>query len=122
VTNALKQNLNMLHSKLKGIIPLPLQYQPDHSVVLGRESGDIGNTKVEVVICRRALSVKDDCSATVTSFLTTLDPKIVEQDSANGNALHCIIDGTAHELKHGVDYWLTAVDKAKCLKAYDWLV
>jgi len=113
-----QQNHSILLSKLKGTVPLPFQYKPEHSVVIGEtqsvmETG--GTTKVDVIICRRTFSVRSDLDPPVLgTLLATLDPSTEDTDFS------CVIDGVSYNLKEGVDYWKNTYEMVK--HCHGWFV
>merc|ERR1711923_290734 len=105
-----KQNHSTLLSKLKGVTPLPIQYKPEHSVIIGEtqsimETG--GTTKVDIIICRRTFFVRSDLDPPVLhTFLAAMDPNINYEQKD----ISCVIDGVSYHLKEGVDYWKSAYE------------
>jgi len=112
--NLQPNNVKVMQAKLKGVIPLPVSFKNPNHVVLGQDTVEIGNSKVHIMICRRILSTRDDLSDILKTFVTTVDPECVHQE------MNFVIDGKEYVLKEGVDYWKTALDKARDTKAIDW--
>lgn len=113
---AVAMNLPLFQAKFKGgAVPLPRRYAPLGAVVLRSDTVDVGGSNVLVSICRPSLSLNDDLDALAVNYMSTLDP-----NSANGN-IHFSIDGRDYSLVEGKDYWKNAAEKAKTLKAVDWL-
>jgi len=113
--NLQPNNVKAMLAKLKGVIPLPVSFKNPNHVVLGQDTVEIGNSKVHIMICRRILSTRDDLSDILKTFVTTVDPECVQQE------MNFVIDGKEYVLKEGVDYWKTALDKARDTKAIDWI-
>jgi len=120
VENAVKQNVPLFLTKLKGVVPLPHKFCESWSVILGRESVVIGDTKVEVMICRPAIAVREKVDDGVKSFLSTISLD-ENNEEATKTAFRCTIDSKEHEVVHGKDFWWSAMDKAKETKALEWL-
>eukprot|EP00586_Coscinodiscus_wailesii_P002114 CAMPEP_0172483452 /NCGR_PEP_ID=MMETSP1066-20121228/10478_1 /TAXON_ID=671091 /ORGANISM="Coscinodiscus wailesii, Strain CCMP2513" /LENGTH=1157 /DNA_ID=CAMNT_0013247349 /DNA_START=273 /DNA_END=3746 /DNA_ORIENTATION=- len=112
---AIRGNVQLMTGRLKGILPLSMEFKTEGSVVLGTGEGEIGGKSLQVVICRRMLSTRDGLEEGVVSYLRTVDAVAV------ASKLNCVIDGKKYELNEGVDYWKSAADKAKSTKTLDWL-
>lgn len=116
IESAVKQNVSLFATKLKGIVPIPQKYRPAWSVMLGEDTAEVGSAKVEVMICRPAIVTKEGSDEGVNSFLSTL-----EVNGEIESTIQCTIDGKNFELVHGKDFWWSAMEKAKATKALDWL-
>lgn len=116
IENAVKQNVSLFETKLKGIVPIPQKCRPKWSVVLGKEISEVGSAKVEVVICRPAIAAKDGLDEGVISFLSTM-----EVNGDKQGVLKCTVDEKVYEIVHGKDFWWSAMEKAKATKSLDWL-
>mmetsp|Transcript_47926 Transcript_47926/g.70957 ORF Transcript_47926/g.70957 Transcript_47926/m.70957 type:complete len:1172 (+) Transcript_47926:169-3684(+) len=118
VEDAVSSNADTLKTKLKGIMPLPMNAcKPSWSVVLGKDSVDVTGFKVDVMITRPTFSLKDGLNEGVVSFLSALNPASYTE----GCTIACTIDGKGYSLKEGEDFWLNAVSKAKATKSVAWL-
>ena len=115
--NAVSKNVSLFKAKFKGGVPLPKRFAPAWSVVLGKESVEIGGSKVEVSICRPTLAAKDTLDSSVTSFLATVDPSTITK----GAVLDCSMDGANYSLKEGEDFWTSTAAKVEAMKSLEWL-
>ena len=116
IENAVKQNVSLFSTKLKGLVPIPMKFCQSWSVVLGQDTAEVGGVKVEVMICRPAVAAKDGLDEGVNSFLSLVDVNGGKEES-----LQCTINGKDYDLKQGTDYWWTAMEKAKATKELEWL-
>jgi len=108
IEKAVKQNVSLFATKLKGLVPIPEQYRQTWSVVLGQDSAEVGGAKVEVMICRPCVAVRDGLGEGVCSFLSMVDV----QKSSQESVLKCSIDSKDYEIIHGKDFWWNAMEKA----------
>ena len=116
VENAVKRNVSLFATKMKGIVPIPKKFQQPWSVVLGQETAEVGGAKVKVIIARPAVAAREGLDEGVNCFLSMLD--------INGDlkdVMNCTVDGKEYKVSHGTDYWWSAMEKAKSTKALDWL-
>jgi len=117
VENAVKQNVSLFAAKLKGIVPIPQKYRQPWSVILGQDTAEVGGAKVEVMISRPAIAVKEGLSEGVNSFLSTIDINVKDRQEI----MRCTVDRKEFEVVHGQDFWWSAMEKAKCTKTLEWL-
>jgi isoleucyl-tRNA synthetase len=114
--DAVAGNVEMFDIKFKGAIPLPKRLAPKWSVVLRSDNVEVGGSKVEVSVCRPAISASDSLPEAVKHVLSTKEPS----ELTAGGEFKCTVDGASHDLKDGKDYWLSTVSKAKATKAVSW--
>jgi isoleucyl-tRNA synthetase len=113
--SAVAMNLPLFETKFKGSVPMPQRYAPAWSVVLGKDTVDVGGTSVVLTICRPAVSARDDLEEVVKKYLATLEPGMLSSE------LSCTIDGKEFALKEGEEYWKSACEKARANQTVEWL-
>ena len=115
VESTVATNLDMYVTKFKGAVPLPKSCAPQWAVPLQEGTVDVGGTPVVLSVCRPSVSASDDLAESVKLLLAATEPT-----SLNGD-YKCSVDGVEYNLKEGVDYWKTAVAKAKSTKSLEWV-
>jgi len=115
--SAVALNVSLFENKFRGSVPLPKNLAPEWSVVIRSDSVEVGGSKVDVFICRPAVSARDGLDELTASFLSTVDPSQVQE----GQVLSCVIDGKDHSLEEGKDFWVSASKKAAALKSVSWM-
>jgi isoleucyl-tRNA synthetase len=111
---AVASNLETFVAKFKGAIPLPLSCAAPWAVSLLSDTVDIGGSQVKVTICRPCLSLKDGLEDSLGRMLSATEHSDKKEIAVN-------IDGQDVTLVEGIDFWPTAVAKAKAAKKVDWL-
>lgn len=116
VEDAVGKNVPYFEAKFKGAVPLPWRFAPEWSVVLKRDSVEVGGSNVFVSICRPSVAAADSLPESTGKVLSTLQPS----DFSVGQEFTFNTDGKPTTLKEGVDFWLSSVSKVRHTKAIDW--
>jgi isoleucyl-tRNA synthetase len=117
VEEAVSKNVSSFESKFKGSVPLPHRFAPSWSVPLKSDLVDVGGSKVQVLICRPSLAVKETVNEKALKVLSTLEP---ESFSAAQDFTFSV-DGTSQTLKEGSDFFLSSASMLRATRAIEWL-
>jgi isoleucyl-tRNA synthetase len=114
---AVSANVNLFEAKFQGAVPLPKKFAPSWSVPLRSDSVEIGGAKIDVSICRPAVSGKEGLSEEVNYLLSTMEPSQV----IDKKTLTFTVDGKETTLEQGKDYWVNTITKLRSTKALSWV-
>jgi isoleucyl-tRNA synthetase len=117
VENAVSRNVSVFIAKMKGHVPLPQMFAPSWAVVLKSDYVDVGQSRIKLSICRKALAAADDLPEPCKKVLATLDP----DSFSTGQEFTCTVEDTKYSLKEGKDFWLSSTSKARSTDAVSWM-
>eukprot|EP00816_Leptocylindrus_hargravesii_P009963 CAMPEP_0196810816 /NCGR_PEP_ID=MMETSP1362-20130617/14340_1 /TAXON_ID=163516 /ORGANISM="Leptocylindrus danicus, Strain CCMP1856" /LENGTH=1177 /DNA_ID=CAMNT_0042185969 /DNA_START=93 /DNA_END=3626 /DNA_ORIENTATION=+ len=114
--SAIAGNVDLILGKLK-VTPLPKRFMAPWSVVFDKGEFEVGGSKVEIIISRPAVVVKDGLSDQLANLLSILDISAVGVNEA----VNVVIDGEKISVTEGVDFWTSAAGMVKTTGALEWI-